>query len=303
MKKKLLITGGSGLLGSNAARMAAQEFEVYATFKSRASQVPGCSFVPLEIRDRQQVRAAMRRLQPNLVLHAAALVNVDYCEDHTEEAWAINVVGTENVAAAARESGARLIFISTDSVFDGEKGMYVEQDVPHPLTVYGRTKLEAEKRVGDLLPDSLVLRTAFYGWSLHKRDSLAEWFVNGLRGGQQRKGFTDIFFSPILAQNLLEVAIDLYRQGLKGLFHVGGPERCSKYDFGREIAVAFGFDTRAIQPSSFAQAESRPRAPRPRDVSLDVARVKQSTGIRLLGVAEGIACFRALEPAAKESVT
>ena len=181
MKERLLVTGGSGLLGSNIARTAAQDFDVHATYHSRCSQMPKITFVQLDIRDKQQVGSVLKRIEPDLVIHAAALVNVDYCETHPEESWAINVEGTENVALVSKEVDAKMIFISTDSVFDGEKGMYAEEDVPHPLNMYARTKLEGERRVLHCLPDSTIVRTAFYGWSLHNGISLAEWVVGSLR--------------------------------------------------------------------------------------------------------------------------
>ncbi len=295
--EKILITGGSGLLGSNIARTAAEEYQVYATHNSHPSRIPGCRFVPLDIKDRQQVLSLLKEIKPAVVIHTAGLVNVDYCEEHEDEARLINVVGTENVALAAREIGAKLIFISTDSVFDGERGMYTEEDAPHPLTVYARTKLEAEKSVAHRLPDSIIVRTVFYGWGLHSKQSLAEWVVNGLREGKKLSMWTDAFFTPMLANNLAEVLLAMYRRNLNGIYHVAGSERCSKYDFGREVARTFGLDTDLIQPSSINEA--RLRAHRPKDPSLDTTRVSGLVDTRLLGVEEGIARFRELEPVLK----
>lgn len=300
MKEKLLITGGSGLLGSNIARMTAKDFEVCATYNSHPSQIPGCDFAPLDIRDEKQVISVFKRIKPKLVIHAAALVNVDYCEDHPKEAWSINVKGTENVALASKEVGAKLGYISTDSVFDGEKGMYTEEDVPQPLNVYAKTKLEGEITVQRWLPDSIIVRTAFYGWSLHNKLSLAEWVVNELRAGKTLKMFTDVFFSPIFVDNLIEVIVEMYRKGLSGIYHVGGRERCSKYMFGQEIAQAFGLDSNYIQP--YAIAEAGLKACRPKDVFLDIDKVSRAVDTRLLSVKEGITWFKDCEHTLKEDL-
>ncbi|MFC1874294.1 UDP-4-amino-4,6-dideoxy-N-acetyl-beta-L-altrosamine transaminase [Chloroflexota bacterium] len=294
---KVLITGGSGLLGSNIARTAAKGYEVYATCNSHPSRIPGCQFVTLDIKDRQKVLSQFTEIKPDVVIHTAGLVNVDYCEEHEDEARMINVAGTENVALAVKEIGAKLISISTDSVFDGERGMYTEEDTPHPLTVYARTKLEAEKRVAHWLPDSIIVRTVFYGWSLHTKQSLAEWVVSSLREGKKLSMWTDAFFTPMLVNNLAEVLLAMYRQNLSGLYHVASSERCSKYDFGLEVARAFGLNGDLIQPSSINEAKLR--AHRPKDPSLDTTRVSGLVNSRLFDFKESFARFRELEPVLK----
>ena len=291
-KERLLVTGGSGLLGSNIARMSSKNFEVFASYNSHPNQIYECRFLPLDIRGKQQVISVFEEIKPDLVIHTAAIIDVDYCEDHAMEALKTNVEGTDNVTLASKKVGAKMIYISTDSVFDGKKGMYVEEDVPHPVNIYARTKLEGEERVQHWLPDSLIIRTAFYGWSPSDsiRTSLAEWVVSGLREGRALKMFNDVFFSPIFVNNLVEVLIEMYRKGLSGVYHVAGSERCSKYAFGQEIAQAFRLDKSLIQPSSIAEVGLR--APRPKDISLDVTKISGVINPRLRGVQEGIAWFK-----------
>ncbi len=298
MTEKLLITGGSGFLGSNIVRIVAKDFEVYATYNSHPFKIRRCKFVPLDIRDKQQVLSTFEEIKPTLVVHTAALADVDYCEGHANEAWMTNVRGTENVALAAKGIGAKMVYISTDSVFDGKKGMYVEEDVPCPLNVYAMTKRGGEKRVQHWLPDGIIVRTAFYGWSLSDKGSLAEWVVSGLRQSKTLKMFTDVFFSPIYIDNLVEAIIELYRNGIRGIYHAGGRERCSKYAFGLEIAQAYGLDKSLIQSSSIAEVGLR--APRPKDISLDTTKISKLINTRLLNVREGITRFKNLEHAAKE---
>lgn len=288
MRKRLLIIGGSGFLGSNIARITSSDFEVYATYNSNPLQIRGCKFVPLDIRDKNQVSSVFKEIKPDVVIHTAALTLVDYCEEHAGEAWMINVVGTENVALAMKEIGGKLIYISTDAVFNGEKGMYSEEDNPNPLNVYAKTKLEGEKIVQHWLLGSLIIRTAFYGWSL--RNKLAGWVVANLRRGVSLSLFTDIFFSPIFVGNLVEVMIEMYHQNLGGVYHVVGSERCSKYDFGLAIAQVFGLDKGYIQPSSVYEVGLV--APRAKDLSLDVTKISRLINTRLLNVEQGIIRFR-----------
>ena len=116
--------------------------------------------------------------------------------------------------------------------------------------VYAKTKLEGEKKVLHWLPDSLIIRTAFYGWNLHNMSSLGEWVIDNLRNNQKINMFTDAYFTPILANNLAEVILEMYRNGLGGIYHVDGSERCSKYHFGLAIAQAFELNKNNIDPIS-----------------------------------------------------
>jgi len=295
----LLITGGSGLMGSNMARLVASQFSVYAAYCSHPVQIPGVRTMYLNIKDRQGTLFAINKIKPELIIHAAALANVDYCEQHPPEAWAINVEGTYNVALAANSVEAKLIYISTDSVFDGERGMYAETDTPHPINTYAKTKLEGEARVQNLAPDSLIIRTSFYGWSVRDERSLAEQIVRDLRAGKSRQGFADIFFSPVYIDNLVEVLIEMYHINMAGIYNVAGSGRCSKYHFGKEIAAEFGLDGSLMQPGSITEADLI--APRPRDLSLDVSKVSREITTPLQGVREGIKRFKEAEAGAKSS--
>ncbi len=287
MKKKLLITGGSGLVGSTIAVMAAADFDVWATFNSQPSEIPGCTFIQLDVRDEQRVNSVLGDVQPNLVIHAAALCSPDYCEDHAEEAWATNADGTKNVAAASKKIAAKLIYVSTDSVFDGNSGMYSEDDTPHPPNTYSRTKLEGERCTRSAIPDSIIVRTSgVYGRSLSGRRSLSEWIAADLKEGKTLEMTDDAFFSATLVTNLARVLLEMHGRNLGGTYHVAGSERCSKYTFAKELTAILGFDTERVRPTTLDQISLK--AARPRDSSLAVGKVSNCVDTRLLGVRQGI---------------
>lgn len=292
-KERILITGGSGLLGSNLVRALSGAFDVYATYHSRPTVMPEGKFLPLDIRDEKMVLSVFQTTSPRLVIHTAALADVDECEEQPEAARAINIQGTANVARASQEIKAKLIHISTDSVFDGEKGRYREEDTPSPVNVYGQTKLEGEKRVIDLSSDRIIIRTAFYGRNRHGGNSLAEWVITSLRNGNDINMFTDVFFSPIFLGDLIEIMIKMYHQNLTGIYHVGSREGCSKYDFGLKLAKGFGLDVTKIHPSTITSAGLK--APRPNNLSLDVTKLSRDLGVKLPGVEEGIKRFKLQE--------
>jgi len=297
IKDKLLIIGGSGFLGSNIALMASQNFETFITYNSHPRRNLGCHLVHLDIRDKIQVASVFDEIKPDLVIHTAALVDVDYCESHAEEALAVNANGTRNIALSAKNIKAKLIYISTDSVFDGKCGMYKEDDIPSPVNIYAKTKLDGEVAVQDLLPDSIIARTAFYGWHPISSNnlSLAEWVVSGVRGERVLKMFTDVFFTPIFVNNLAQVLMIICRLNLKGVYHLGGIKKCSKYDFGQEIAQAFGLNKDCVQPASITDAGLI--AQRPKDISLDIGKISKVSGMhmRLFDFNDGVALFRGLE--------
>jgi dTDP-4-dehydrorhamnose reductase len=291
-RPRWLITGGSGLLGSNLAMMASSRAAVWTTYCEHPLPIAGCDSIALDLRDPAQVAAAVRRVGPQLIIHTAALTDVDYCQQHLEEAWAINAEGAAAVAAAAGEVGARLVYISTDAVFKGDRGGYREQDTAHPVNHYAASKLAGEVRVRSQLPGALVVRTTIYGWNARDKHSLAEWIRDGLMRGQALPLFSDVFFTPILVNDLADALFDLIELRATGVYHVAGSQRCSKHAFGLALAEVFGCNPSPIRAASIAESELG--APRPRDPSLCVDKAQAALGRPLPDVRQGLARFKAL---------
>ncbi len=261
---RLLITGVTGLLGVNLAWEALQAgHEVVGVAGSR--DLPNAPFPVLraDLSRPGALTEVWRSARPDAVVHAAALAQVDACEKQPDRAERLNAQLPGEVAALARQNGVPLVHISTDAVFDGRRGDYTEDDLPHPLSVYARTKLAGERAVLEAYPRAAVLRVNFFGWSLSGTRSLAEWFLNNLRAGREMLGFTDVFFCPLLANHLAEVVLAVLAQGLCGLYHATGSACLSKYAFGVALARRFGYDPARIRPASVAEAGlSARRAPR-----------------------------------------
>lgn len=291
-RPRWLITGGSGLLGGNLARMASSRAEVWTSYCEHPAPIAGCETIPLDLRDGEQVAAAVRGISPEVIIHAAALTTVDYCQQHLEEAWAINAGGSEAIAAAAAEVGARLVYISTDAVFQGDRGGYREHETAHPVNHYAASKLAGEVQVRRHLPAALVVRTTIYGWNARDKRSLAEWIRDGLMEGRTLPLFTDIFFAPILVNDLADAIFDLIDLKATGIYHVAGSQRCSKYEFGMILAEVFGLAPSSIEKTSVEQADFA--APRPRDPSLCVEKAQMALGRPLPDVRQGLTRFKAL---------
>lgn len=264
--KRILVTGVSGLLGLNLAWLARDRFQVTGVLRGeRAVAAPECTpfdVISADLTAPGRIEWVLEQSQPDIIIHCAALTDVDRCEMYPHEAQRTNTWLPGALARAAAQNGARLMHISTDAVFDGQRGDYTEDDAPNPINVYGRTKLEGERAVANANPDALIARVNFYGWSWQGQRSLAEYFYNNLSAGKQVFGFTDIVFCPLLVNDMVEILLRMLARGLKGVFHVVSSETLSKFAFGRMLARHFGFDENLISPASYKIAHlTAPRAP------------------------------------------
>ncbi len=273
---KILITGASGLLGSNLAVVAAAEHQTLGIYHQHPLQIPGVDMMAAELSDPRQATRVIAGFAPDWVVHCAAASEVDRCE--LDPAWArrLNLEMAKNVAEAAAGVGARLAHISTDAVFDGELGDYRESDEPRPIMIYGETKLAGERAVALAHPEALVLRINLFGWGPGPKRSLAEWFLERLEAGDTCPGFTDIYFSPLLAQHLARALLELLEAGASGLLHLPGHTCLSKYEFGVQLAQEFGLDAARIRPMSVGDAKLT--AARPRRLCLNGEKVESVLG-------------------------
>jgi dTDP-4-dehydrorhamnose reductase len=246
----------------------------------------------MDLMDVAAIRDLLHSLKPEAIIHCAAATNVDWCEAHPLETEEINVRASSVLAEMACDFNARLIYISTDSVFDGQQGNYSETDRPGPLNVYARSKLSGEREVAERHPSALIVRVNIYGWNAQEKLSLAEWFLRRLAEDERVPGFTDVIFCPMLVNDLAELSLQMLDRRMSGLYHVTGSERISKYEFGRCVAMAFGIDPGRVVPALAVEANLGAR--RPLDISLNTEKVRQAVGFQMPGVEAGLRSFRAL---------
>ena len=289
----ILVTGASGLLGSNLVLAGVDAGrEMGAVVHAHPVHVAGVATVEVDLTDAAAVRAAIGRVRPAAVIHCAAQTNIDEAELHPGEARRINVDASATIASACAEVGAKLVYISTDTVFDGTRAFNTESDPVNPLNVYGRTKLEGEREAAARNPDTIVARTNLYGWNAQDKQSLAEWVLERLERGDTVPGFTDVWFCPILVNDLAAILFAMLDRDLRGTYHVVGGERISKHDFAVRVAREFGLDERSVLPGSVEEAALP--APRAHDLSLSTEKTAAALERRMPMVDEGIRRFAAL---------
>lgn len=249
-QRRILITGASGLLGLNLALEAYQAHRVYGQVNTRPLRAAPFSVIQADLLAPGAVQRLLDETQPDWVIHCAALANLEDCEADPARAQELNTEVSRLLAGSVARGGARLLHVSTDAVFDGRRGDYIETDAPNPLSVYARTKLAAEQAVAQADPSALIARVNLFGWSAAGKRSLAEFFVNNLAAGKPVKGFIDVLFCPLLANFLGPIFLEMLDAGLSGLYHVVGRDCLSKYDFGVALAHTFGLDADRIAPVS-----------------------------------------------------
>ncbi|HWW16444.1 MAG TPA: SDR family oxidoreductase [Candidatus Dormibacteraeota bacterium] len=289
----ILVTGASGLLGASLVSQAhKRNREVVGLYHRHPVHIDGVKLLAADLTDQAETTRIFQELRPSSVVHCAAATDVDWCEDHPGEAHRVNVMAPATIAAVSSRSGARLIYISTDSVFDGARGNYVETDTPGPVNVYARTKLQGEREVVRQNPAALIARVNFYGWNAQNKHSLAEWILKQLTLGRRVPGFSDVVFCPVLAHDLAEVMLALLDKNLAGLYHVVGSEAVSKYEFAKRVASMFGFDPGQVVPTHLADATLK--AQRPLDTSLNTERICAALGRPMPDVEAGLRRFAQL---------
>jgi dTDP-4-dehydrorhamnose reductase len=282
---RIVTTGASGMLGHNLMRLARPDYEMWGGFHTHRIDIPGCRMIPLDLADGPQSRAQLKSIHPDVVIHTAALTDVDECERDPERAQRINADATAMLAEVTEDLGARFVYISTDYVFDGEKGDYSEQDSPSPVNRYGETKLLGEGWVRQRCSRGLILRTTLYGLKMPPRRGMIESLIDSLHGSQTVTRFADQFFTPVYTGQLSALILRLVDLGVLGLFHVGAAQKISRLAFARHVADVFAPGA-SILPIPFKQIEGIAR--RPRDSSLVSRCLAEQLDIRLPHLAEGL---------------
>lgn len=286
---RILVTGASGLLGVNIAYEISKHYQVIGVANRLAYKNHEFDLITQDLLAPGAVEKLIDKVEPDWIIHCAALANLEACEANPEQARKLNSELPGKLAAIVARGGARLLHVSTDAVFDGMRGDYQETDQPNPLSVYAQTKLDGEYAVAEANPDAIIARVNLFGWSITGKRSLAEFFYNNLQGGKTVFGFTDVYFCPLLANHLADIFIKMLEANLSGLYHVVSSSSSSKYNFGVEIAQRFGFDAALISPTSVTQAGLK--AARSPNLTLKNDRLKNALGTPLPDMMDGLGRF------------
>jgi len=282
---RLLVTGGSGLMGCKVAELALEKG--YEVFSGYACHEPEHGVgVRLDLADGNSLADAVKISRPDFIIHTAALTDVDLCETNKDLAYNMNVLSTKILAEEAEKVGAFTIYTSTDYVFDGSRGMYKEEDMTNPVNYYGYSKL-----LGEAYCDAIARTCVIYGSRpASGKVNFALWILKGLTEGKEVKVVIDQYITPTLNTNLASMVLELAERRLKGLYHLAGASRISRYDFAVKMAKAFGFDENKIVRSRMS--EMMWAAKRPVDSSLDISKASRCLNAKPWSIEEALRTLR-----------
>ncbi len=270
-KKKILFTGGSGLLALNWALLPADAYDVVLGLHKKNISVNNLVTMIIDMETITGFSAVLENIKPDIVIHCAGLANVEACEADPSMAYHVNVELSVNVAGACKMHGIHFVYISTDHLFSGKKALVSEDEIPSPVNEYGKTKLEAEKKILEISDRFLSIRTNFYGWGPAYRQSFSDMIITNIRNKKPVSLFEDFYYTPILIEELGYTVMELVSKHANGIFNVTGNERISKSVFGNRVADRFGLDKSLIRISKFS--ERKDLVKRPADLSLSNKKV------------------------------
>lgn len=276
---RVLITGASGLLGRRMFDIISKTHETLGTYNKNNYE----KFHFLDITDKNSVDLFFEKIKPKAVIHCAALVDTDRCEEDKELASKINVEGTKNIVENCRGYNCKMVFLSSDFVFDGEAGPYYEDDELKAINYYGLTKIEGEKIVKQKLEDCLIIRPAImYGFDEYSKASFITQVLEKLEKGERVYADNKIIKYPTLTDDVVKAIKELINLELSGIYHVCGEEGITKYEWAKKIAKFYGYSEDLI-----AESNNQSIAKRPPNANLDSSKIKKVIG-NLTSVNEGI---------------
>ncbi len=293
-KNKILILGANGFLGSNFIQLRSKNKIMYKDFSFIAADLhnnnidKAIPFYHIDITHQEEVYKRIVNLSPDIIFLTAAMTNVDQNEKDKQLATKINVEGPKNVIKACKQIGSKLIFMSTDFVFDGRnRGNFTEEDIPNPINHYAKTKLDAELAIINSDINHLICRTAvLYGWN-SERLNFITWILKKLQNKEPINIVTDQINSPTYVRNLAEIILKLIEKKASGTYHTAGDDALSRYEIAIKCAEVFEHDKNLINPiGSLNQV-----ALRPKNVSLNIKKLKSfllGSELNCLSLLEGL---------------
>ncbi len=289
MKERLLVTGYGGFVAGSVVWQARPAWDVYAFSRTEPRDAPaGVRCFGFDLRDTAELRRAFDEVAPAAVVHTAAMANIDTCESHQTDAEAMNVGVTDELARLCRDAGAKLVFCSTDSLFDGTSSMYSEDDPPGPVNFYAETKVRAERTVQECLDNAVVARLSLVlGLPvLGAGNSFLAKMLRQLEAQDSLPFPANEVRTPVDVITAGRALLELAANEFTGTIHLAGTTRLNRYDMACCIADRLGYSRERILATDSNEV-SRP-APRPNDVSLDNTKARHALETPMLSLTDGL---------------
>jgi len=285
--KKLLVIGGSGLVGSTLIEYAKSNYDIHFTINKNESCFDNIPFTKIDLmKNKFEISNLINNFNPDVVIHTAAHSSVDLCETDHKLANFLHIDVTKDITRVCHEINAKLIYFSTDAVFDGKMNKkYLESDTTNPINYYGKTKLDAEKIILNQSTKNVILRpSVIYGW--HKKSRFTNWIIESLKNESSVDPHVDQYNTPTLVDDLVKSILLIIEKDISGLFHSTGKTCINRYELANIIADIFGFDKKLIKPVT--SNEKKQDAPRPKKTCLDSSKLEKTIDYQFTNISEGI---------------
>ena len=262
------MTGSAGLIGRQVVKDLSETHEVFSCYNKSKPEfgIP----TKMDLLNHEMIVNVLLEIEPDVVIHLGAMTGVDLCEKEESMAFDINSKATQIIAQQCSILNTFLIYVSTDYVFDGNSGMYYEDDIPNPLSIYGKSKFDGEKMVQNFSSDWCIARTST-PFGLHQtRKSFPTWVIENLQKQKQIDVLSDQFTSPTYVLNLSKMLIEISERHLNGIFHVAGATKISRYEMASIISDKLNLDEKLLR--KILINELKLEASRPKDSSLNISK-------------------------------
>lgn len=291
---KILITGGTGLLGRALVRSADSRYEIVSTFVGdyQIIDTPQIIYKKLDIRDREGYFQLLRDFKPEVTIHTAGMSNPDYVERNNKEAWEINVGGTQNIIQACEEFGSKFIYISSNAIYNGNSAPYREEDEADPINYYGKIKLECEEITKEAnIIWAIVRPILMYGWNYaFERPNIVTTGISRLRKKEKFFVYDDVYYTPLYYYSCAEAVWKIIEKNKFEIFNIGGKNRISIYELMEEVVRVFGLDGNLLMPVQ--QGFFKELVKRPKDTSYNAAKMESVLGLKPLEIRQGLELMR-----------
>jgi dTDP-4-dehydrorhamnose reductase len=286
LTKKILIIGASGLVGSVIANHASKNYDLYLVNNTNNFSLQNFPVSNIDLtKNLPDLIDIINEYKPDFVVNTVAYPNVDFCETNPQMANFLHVETTRNISKACSYIGSKIIYFSTDAVFDGKSSRkYTETDLPNPINHYGTTKLNAEKILLENNLNTVLRTTVIYGW--HNKSRFTNWVLNSLNKSQQVTAFTDQCNTPTLVDDIAKIILNIFSKEKTGLYHMVGPSCLSRYEFALKLAKKFNLEENLIIPTSFN--DKKQMALRPSNGCLDNSKLENEIDFKFTDIDRGI---------------
>ena len=270
MAEKILVIGGSGLLGYYL-KQNLTDADVYFTYKENKLDFKKANF--LDITNNSNLEKIFEKIKPNVIFHTAAITDLDWCEKHEKETYELNTNPIKNITNLAKIYNSKLIFISTDSVFDGKLGDYQETDPLNSINVYSKSKIEAEKIIKKY-DNSLIVRGTFFGIK-NIKESFISYLLKQLKNNKEINVPKDKISNGLFVNDFAKILVEMHYKKLLGIFHIGSSDYINNFEFAKKIANVFGYETDLIRETLFEEIfyEKNLIAKRPLNTTLNTKKI------------------------------